>query len=155
MEGFPMTPSRFVHCGAMVLISALLASCGASQLAPSGALQPGAATSVAGVLPVHNRAGLLIRKYTGRFPDGATYLIEVPKVWNRTLLLWSHAIRAPETTTNPPDDMNLDVGDPDHSYLLSHGFALAGSSYCAGGWVVQCAMPDQIAVIDKFASLVG
>ncbi|MBV9698496.1 MAG: prolyl oligopeptidase family serine peptidase, partial [Candidatus Eremiobacteraeota bacterium] len=51
--------------------------------------------------------------------------------------------------------MNLDVGEPGHSYLLSHGFALAGSSYCTGGFVVQCAMPDQIAVLDKFASLVG
>ncbi|MBV8197625.1 MAG: hypothetical protein JO263_05800 [Candidatus Eremiobacteraeota bacterium] len=51
--------------------------------------------------------------------------------------------------------MNLDVGEPDRSYLLSHGFALAGSSYCAGGWVIQCAMRDQIATLDKFDSLVS
>ncbi|MBV8343495.1 MAG: hypothetical protein JO190_00695 [Candidatus Eremiobacteraeota bacterium] len=51
--------------------------------------------------------------------------------------------------------MNLDVGEPDHSYLLAHGFALAGSSYCSGGWVIQCAMHDQIAVLDKFDSLVS
>jgi pimeloyl-ACP methyl ester carboxylesterase len=96
-----------------------------------------------------------IKTYTGKFRDGATYLIEVPKKWNGTLLLWSHAARFPNTSSNPPDDMNLDVGDPDRSHLLSHGFALAGSSYCSGGWVIQCAMHDQIAVLDRFASLVG
>jgi pimeloyl-ACP methyl ester carboxylesterase len=147
--------SKCSHAFAVTLTSALLASCGASQLAPSGVLQPSTATSAAGVLPVSNGAGLSIRKYTGKFSDGAAYLIEVPKTWNRTLLLWSHAARFPGTIPNPPDDMNLDVGEPDHSYLLSHGFALAGSSYCSGGWVIQCAMHDQIAVLDKFASLVS
>ncbi|HZY97730.1 MAG TPA: hypothetical protein VFE35_11595 [Candidatus Cybelea sp.] len=155
MERFAMTASRFVYGFAVLLSTALLASCGVSQLAPSGVPQHSAATSAAGVLPVSNGAGLSIRKFTGKFPDGAAYLIEVPKTWNRTLLLWSHAARFPGTIPNPPDDMNLDVGEPDHSYLLSHGFGLAGSSYCSGGWVIQCAMHDQIAVLDKFASLVS
>jgi pimeloyl-ACP methyl ester carboxylesterase len=40
-------------------------------------------------------------------------------------------------------------------YLLSQGYALAGSSYASAGWAVQQALPDQIEVLDTFASLVG
>ena len=149
-----MQASRFLYGLAVVLSTALLASCGANQITPS-LLQPHGATADFNVLPVNGHPAPSIKKYTGNFSDGSSYLIEVPGKWNRTLLLWSHAARFPGTIPNPPDDMNLDVGDPARTYLLSHGFALAGSSYCAGGWVIACAMRDQIATLDKFASLVS
>jgi pimeloyl-ACP methyl ester carboxylesterase len=41
------------------------------------------------------------------------------------------------------------------SYLLSAGFALASSFYATTGWAIEQAVPDQIAVLDKLASLVG
>ncbi|MGO9124612.1 MAG: prolyl oligopeptidase family serine peptidase [Terriglobales bacterium] len=92
-----------------------------------------------------------VATYKGQFPDGATYLIEVPENWNGTLVLYSHGY-VPAGSGNPAED----VGDPfTGSYLLSNGYALAGSSYASTGWAVQQALPDQIATLDAFNLLVG
>ena len=83
---------------------------------------------------------------TGTFPDGATYLIDVPAFWNGTLVLYSHGYNAPGNA-NPA----YDVGDGlTGYYLLTHGYALAGSSYSTTGWSVHEAFQDQIAVLDTF-----
>jgi pimeloyl-ACP methyl ester carboxylesterase len=88
---------------------------------------------------------------TGTLPDGATYLIEVPSPWNGTLFLYSHGYVIPGTP-NPAQD----VGDmATRFFLLSSGFALAGSSYATTGWAIHEALRDQIAVLDKFKLLVG
>jgi len=92
-----------------------------------------------------------VTTYTGTLPDGATFLIQVPSPWNGTLLLYSHGYVVPGSS-NPARD----VGDPaTGAFLLSNGFALAGSSYAHTGWAIQEALPDQIAVLDAFATLVG
>jgi pimeloyl-ACP methyl ester carboxylesterase len=92
-----------------------------------------------------------VTTYTGTLPDGATFLIQVPSPWNGTLLLYSHGYVIPGSP-NPAQD----VGDPaTGAFLLSNGFALAGSSYAHTGWAIQEALPDQIAVLDAFATLVG
>lgn len=92
-----------------------------------------------------------VSAYTGALPDGATYLIEVPANWNGTLFLYSHGYVTPGSA-NPA----LDVGDPaTRLFMLSSGFALAGSSYATTGWAVQQALPDQIAVLDIFTKAVG
>ena len=98
---------------------------------------------------------LAVKSYMGTFADGATYLIEVPKNWNRTFLLWSHGYVGPPGSPNPADDGNNSFGEPAHSYLLSHGYALGGSSYSSAGYVVHDALLDQIAVLDTFNSVVG
>ena len=91
------------------------------------------------------------RLLTGRLPDGATYRIEVPANWNRTLLLYSHGYVAPGSS-NPAQD----VGDPvTGAWLLGHGYALGGSSYATTGWAIQQALPDQIGTLDVFDQLVG
>jgi pimeloyl-ACP methyl ester carboxylesterase len=88
---------------------------------------------------------------TGTFPDGATYLIQVPAAWNGTLLLYSHGYVTPGSP-NPAED----VGDPlTGQWLLDHGYALAGSSYATTGWAVEQAIPDQIETLDTFAADVG
>jgi pimeloyl-ACP methyl ester carboxylesterase len=88
---------------------------------------------------------------TGTLPDGATYVIDVPANWNGTLLLYSHGYVVPGSP-NPAQN----VGDPfTGQFLLAAGFALAGSSYATTGWAVHEAIPDQIAVLDTFQSLVG
>ena len=88
---------------------------------------------------------------TGTLPDGATYVIDVPPLWNGTLLLYSHGYVVPGSS-NPA----LDVGDPiTGGYMLAAGYALAGSSYATTGWAVQQAIPDQIATLDAFESAVG
>lgn len=88
---------------------------------------------------------------TGTLPDGATYVIDVPPLWNGTLLLYSHGYVVPGSA-NPA----LDVGDPlTGGYMLAAGYALAGSSYATTGWAVQQAIPDQISTLDAFESAVG
>jgi pimeloyl-ACP methyl ester carboxylesterase len=89
--------------------------------------------------------------YTGTLADGATFLIEVPPSWNGTVVLYSHGYVVPGSS-NPATD----VGDPvTRGFLLSNGYALAGSSYATTGWALQQAFPDQIAVLDQFHLLVG
>ena len=92
-----------------------------------------------------------VTTYRGKFSDGSKYLIQVPSNWNGTLVLYSHGYVVPGSS-NPAED----VGDPiTGGYLLSNGYALAGSSYATTGWAVQQALPDQVKVLDKFQSLVG
>lgn len=89
---------------------------------------------------------------TGALPDGATYLIEVPAKWNGTLFLYSHGYVPPGSLMNPATD----VGDPaTRLFMLSSGFALAGSSYATTGWALEQALPDQIALLDLFTQKVG
>lgn len=96
-----------------------------------------------------NAAGQV--QLTGTLPDGATYVIDVPAHWNGTLLLYSHGYTA-AGGQNPA----YDVGDYlTGNYLLAAGYALAGSSYATTGWAVHEAIPDQIATLDVFQSLVG
>src|SRR5262249_52974936 len=85
----------------------------------------------------------------GTLPDGAAFLIQCPSgTWNGTLFLYSHGYVAPGAN-NPAQD----VGDPvTGAWLLSHGFALAGSSYATTGWAIQQALPDQIGTLDTFDS---
>jgi hypothetical protein len=91
------------------------------------------------------------KEYTGTFPDGATYLIQVPKKWNGTLFLYSHGYVVPGTN-NPAED----VSDPiTGAWMLAHGYAMAGSSYAITGWAVQYALTDQMSTLSTFGSLVG
>src|SRR5713101_8145441 len=90
----------------------------------------------------------------GTLPNGkATYLIEVPANWNGTLFLYSHGYVTPGDL-NPARDVAK--GDfATRSFMLSSGFALAGSSYATTGWAIHEAIPDQIAVLDLFKRMVG
>ena len=105
------------------------------------------------VVPSLASAQTGVTTYTGTLPDGATYLIEVPANWNGTLFLYSHGYVPPlPGSLNPPQD----VGDPaTRVFMLSNGFALAGSSFATTGWAVEQALPDQIAVLDDFTKNVG
>jgi pimeloyl-ACP methyl ester carboxylesterase len=83
--------------------------------------------------------------------DGAAFKIEIPANWHGTLVLYSHGYVVPGSP-NPATD----VGDPvTGQYLLSQGFALAGSSYKSTGWAVQDALVDQIALLDHFTATYG
>jgi pimeloyl-ACP methyl ester carboxylesterase len=97
------------------------------------------------------RAQTGVTMLPGTLPDGATYLIEVPANWDGTLFLYSHGYVTPGSA-NPAQD----VGDPlTRVYMLSKGYALAGSSYATTGWAIQQALPDQIAVLNVFKKMVG
>lgn len=82
---------------------------------------------------------------------GAAYKIEVPAQWNGTLVLYSHGYVFPGSK-NPAQD----AGDPaTAAFLLSQGYALAGSSYSATGWALQQAFHDQTTLLDFFNANVG
>src|SRR6202158_412190 len=72
----------------------------------------------------------------------AQYRIEVPAQWNGTLFLYSHGYVA-------PGRINLATDSPlplISSWLLDHGYAMAGSSYSSTRWGVEDAVKDQIGV---------
>jgi pimeloyl-ACP methyl ester carboxylesterase len=123
---------------AIVACAALLVL-GLASAAPSlASTQPGSCSATA-------------RTLTGTLPDGATYEIQVPANWNCTLFLYSHGYVVPGSA-NPAED----VGDPvTGSWLLGHGYALAGSSYASTGWAIQQALTDQIATLNVFDQQVG
>jgi hypothetical protein len=92
-----------------------------------------------------------VRLVTGTLADGATYRIEVPAGWNGTLFLYSHGYVVPGSPNRA-----MDVGDPvTGGWLLSRGYALAGSSYATTGWALQQALPDQITTLNVFQHLIG
>jgi pimeloyl-ACP methyl ester carboxylesterase len=97
------------------------------------------------------RAQAGVTMLPGSLRDGATFLIEVPANWNGTLFLYSHGYVVPGSS-NPAQD----VGDPvTRFFMLSSGYALAGSSYATTGWAIHEALPDQIEVLDKFERVFG
>jgi len=78
--------------------------------------------------------------------DGANFLIQMPSDWNGNLVLYSHGYVTPGSPL-----IARDAGDPlTASWLLDHGYAIAGSSYSQNGWALQQAFHDQIALLDHF-----
>ena len=81
----------------------------------------------------------------------ATYVVDLPRNWNHTLLLYSHGYAAP-TGGNPASDS----GDATtRQWLLENGYALAGSSYSGTGWAIADALKDQVALLDQFSRRFG
>jgi dienelactone hydrolase len=89
--------------------------------------------------------------YSGKL-GAASYELVVPARWNRTLILYSHGYQAPGLEPGPAPDV---ADNPIGEWLLGHGYALAASSYSSSGWAVEQAVPDQLAVLDRFGSIVG
>jgi hypothetical protein len=111
----------------------------------------GAAIALLGAGSTGAQAAGSVTTLTGSFKDGATYLIQVPPDWNGTLVLYSHGYVVPGSP-NPATD----VGDPlTGQWLLTNGYALAGSSYASTGWAIEQAIPDQLATVNTFTRLVG
>lgn len=88
--------------------------------------------------------------YSGQI-NGAAYKIEFPTDWNGVLLLYSHGI-VPVGSSNPAQDASDSVTG---AYLLSQGYALAGSSYSTTGWALEQAFTDQVALLDFFKTKFG
>src|ERR1700683_2351889 len=121
------------------------------RLAVLCALALGVGTAALGAGPATAFASGTARTITGTLKDGATYLIQVPANWNGTLALYSHGYVTPGSP-NPA----MDVGDPlTGAWLLSNGYALAGSSYATTGWAIQEAIPDQLSTLNVFDRRVG
>ncbi len=76
----------------------------------------------------------------------AKYSIEVPAAWNGTLFLYSHGYVAPGRVNLATDSPAAVIS----TWMLTHGYAIAGSSYSSTGWALEDAFNDQIAVLDLF-----
>jgi pimeloyl-ACP methyl ester carboxylesterase len=90
------------------------------------------------------------RALTGSI-GAVAYSIEVPATWNGTLFLYSHGYVAP----GGPNPANAAPGADATTWLLGHGYAIAGSSYSSTGWALEDAFKDQIALLDYFNAHVG
>jgi len=121
--------------------------------ASAAALAAGFSPAAAGALASSGAGACATtaRTLTGTLADGATYEIQVPANWNCTLFLYSHGYVTPGSP-NPAQDVGDQVTG---GWLLSHGYALAGSSYATTGWAIQQALPDQISTLDAFDQQVG
>ncbi|MEU3526498.1 DUF6351 family protein [Streptomyces sp. NPDC038707] len=94
-------------------------------------------------------AATTTRHLSGRLPDGASWIADVPDRWNGTLLLFSHGY-GPTTAQDAPSPA---AGQA----LLAEGYALAGSSYDPNGpwWALESAERDQLATREAFAAAAG
>ena len=118
--------------------------CAGSILGLGLALLPASASAVTTI----SCSGTTVVLCTGHTTESSglnsNFKIEKPAIWNGTLVLYSHGY-------NPSIPSAPDAGDPyTGAWLLSHGYALAGSAYATAGWSLQQAFQDQIAVLDVF-----
>lgn len=87
----------------------------------------------------------------GTLPDGSAYVMEVPANWNGTVLLYSHGY-VPDGAPNPARNAPSDAV---RAALLDAGYAQIGSSYPDTGWVLEQALPAQLATLDLFRAQFG
>ncbi len=80
--------------------------------------------------------------------NGAGYHIEVPVNWNGELVLYGHGFRG--------TGLELTVTNPRiRSWLVTHGYAWAASSYSKNGYDVKQGVKDTHALEERFNGLVG
>lgn len=87
----------------------------------------------------------------GVLPDGSAYVMDVPAGWNGTVLLYSHGY-VPDGAPNPARNAPSDAV---RAALLDAGYAQVGSSYPETGWVLEGALPAQVATLDAFRKRFG
>ncbi|GAA0470378.1 alpha/beta hydrolase [Paractinoplanes deccanensis] len=136
---------KFRRVGAVV-VGLALAVAGLSGPAQAA----GGAVSFAGPVDGHVRQGP-VEHVEGVLPSGATYIFDVPSPWNGTVLLYSHGYTpkgAPNPAQNAPSPAVREA-------LLAGGYALIGSSYADTGWVLEQALPDQVATLEVFGRQFG
>lgn len=147
-------------CAVLVSTTVLATPASASQLSCSAPVasptQPGYTiadpncdfgTTVAFTPLTDERGREISRVYTG-IADGSAYRIEVPKRWNRELVLFAHGFRGSGTT--------VWVDSPTlREFYIQQGFAWAASSYQTNGYDVGHGVTDTHALIDLFRTTTG
>lgn len=77
--------------------------------------------------------------------------VEIPARWNGTLLVFSHGYVSPGSPPAAGDSFDPATG----SWLLQHGYALAGTSFRNSGWAVEEALHDQLRLVRAFSQRYG
>jgi hypothetical protein len=126
--------SRAVTAAVAVIAAGVVASCSASA-ATDGQATPGASDAAHG--PGIAPGG----QATGKLANGTTWVADLPKSWNGTLVLYSHSY-GELTASDAPDPQT-------QSALLAAGYALAGSSYdpSSSQWALNTAVSDQFSAL--------
>lgn len=109
--------------------------------------------------------GAAVNSCGGATSDGAPYAIQVPGNFNGTLVLYSHGYRpnvnipvgipayGGYTVDNTPQPGPIPAGTKDTSvikYLLSNGYAVAGSGFARQGWNPDSAIKTNVELIGTF-----
>jgi putative CocE/NonD family hydrolase len=86
----------------------------------------------------------------GTHASGARWAVDMPAIWNGTLLLYGRGY-TPTLSNAAPETAPRGMRE----WLLEHGYALAASSYSAAGWALAEAPGDQIDALDEFTQRYG
>ena len=133
-----------------VLVAGLLAG-GLGVTAPAASASGAAAAPGSAPAPAP-APGDGRQSYRG-FIDGAEYRVEMPERWNGTLVVYSHGYWP---TDYPPDSVALSNSPETETWLLDHGYALAGSNFTGvTGYQVGQGQVDQLALLDWFEDEIG
>jgi pimeloyl-ACP methyl ester carboxylesterase len=96
--------------------------------------------------------------------NGAAYSIRIPNNWNKTLVIYAHGYRLKANRPGEPEDHNAYPAPtpldwpalPEmEQFLLSKGYALAGSSYKQNGFAVEEGIEDTKALAHYFKDRYG
>ena len=121
--------------------TAVIVTAAAGLVAASAALAlPSAAHAASGAAPGS--------EVTGTLANGTTWVADLPRSWNGTLILYSHGF-GPLTAADAPDPNT-------QAALLADGYALAGSSYDPNNseWALDTAVSDQFGTLAAVESTV-
>ena len=81
-------------------------------------------------------------------PNGASYRIEVPAIWNGRLVMYAHGYRG--------EGSELTVGNPSiRQWLLDNGYAWAASSYSTNFYDVRTGVEDTNELALAFTDITG
>ena len=84
--------------------------------------------------------------------NGARFYIELPKQWNKGLVMYAHGYR---TAGTPDPDPHMPRLKEFRDVFLSRGFAFAASDYSVQGWAVKEGIEDTEALRRYFVSKYG
>ncbi len=81
--------------------------------------------------------------------DGATFRIDMPAKWNKSVVVMNHGYS--------PEPRIPQAGAPSARLrvFLDRGFAVAQSSYSRGGWAVEQALTDNVKMLKHFETKYG
>jgi pimeloyl-ACP methyl ester carboxylesterase len=91
--------------------------------------------------------------FEGDIGPGSTYEIDVPPVWNQSLVLYAHGLVQADLPLVSPSE--LPEFDAIRAALLSNGFAVAASSYSSNGWALADAVRRTHQLSGIFRTLVS
>jgi dienelactone hydrolase len=98
--------------------------------------------------PLTDERGREISRVFAGIANGSAYRLEVPKRWNREVVLYAHGFRGNGTT--------VWVDNPAlRAFYVDQGFAWAASSYQTNGYDVGHGVTDTHALISVFRDVVG